>query len=105
MKISENQIPSSVAPPGAATTASTANVAAAPPPAKVAPDRVTTDEARHFRSSVAREVNMAAGERAMRLQALTLSIAAGTYHPDTSRLAGVILAEAKFDAALAQSLG
>jgi hypothetical protein len=103
MKINDNQIPSSIQP----VVATNASAGGGVPPGSptLAPDRVTTDEAHHLRSSVVREVTMAAGERAMRLQALSLSIVSGTYRPDPARLADQILTEARFDAKLAQSLG
>ncbi len=67
-----------------------------------APDRVTTAEASQLKDSTSNGINMAAAERALRIESLTQQVRSGTYHPSVSRLAEEILAQADLDARLAR---
>jgi hypothetical protein len=68
-------------------------------------DRVTTEEADHLKESVSSTRRMAAGERALRLQALAQEVRSGTYRPNVSQLAAEILAQVELDMRLAERLG
>jgi hypothetical protein len=67
-------------------------------------DRVTTEEASRLASSISNSINLAAGERALRLQSLTQEVRSGAYRPNVSQLADEILAQADLDARLARRL-
>jgi hypothetical protein len=100
MKISEAQ--STVAAHATASVATDQGATAPDRPTLALPvDRITTDEAVQFRTSVANGVSMAATERAMRLQSLSNAVSAGAYRPSVSRLADQILAQAELEARLA----
>lgn len=105
MKITEAQ--STVAHvPAAASSTTNGAIDAVESPSPVVPiDRITTDEAVSFRASVSNGVNMAAKERAVRLQSLAEAVRAGAYRPMASDLAEQILAQAELEARLATYLG
>lgn len=98
MKVSDTKTTASVQSPAVAPES---DVTARGVPA---PDRVTTEGASRLRDSTSNGINMAAAERALRIQSLTQQVRSGTYRPSASRLAEEILAQADLDARLASGL-
>lgn len=102
MKVNEPQQTTATAGEAAVGATERSNAAGT---STIAPDRVTTDEANHLKDSVTTTKHMAAGERALRLQALAQEVRSGNYRPNVSQLAAEILAQAELDMRLAERLG
>src|SRR5688572_8805066 len=102
MKVNELQPATAIAGESAVGAVERSNAASV---SSIVPDRVTTDEADHLKESVSNTRRMAAGERALRLQALAQEVRSGTYRPNVSELAAEILAQIELDMQLAERLG
>lgn len=68
-------------------------------------DHVSMEGATALQASVGTGINLAATERAVRLQSLAQVVRAGGYHPNASQLADRILADAELQARLVKMVG
>jgi hypothetical protein len=69
--------------------------------AAVAQETVSLEDTTALAASVATGINLAATERAVRLNSLAQEVRSGAYRPNPSQLAERILAEAELEARLA----
>lgn len=70
----------------------------------VSPEAVTLDETKSLQASVSGGINLAATERAVRLNSLAQEVRSGAYRPNPSQLAERILADAELEARLMSML-
>jgi hypothetical protein len=63
-------------------------------------EQVSMEDTTALQASVAGGINLAAGERAVRLHSLAQEVRAGSYRPNASQLADRILADAELEARL-----
>ena len=73
--------------------------------AAVSAEQVSMEDTTALQASVSGGINLAATERAVRLNSLAQEVRAGAYRPNASQLAERILADAELEARLASMVG